>query len=118
MNLYNWINLNNCDTDLSHHLTQKFVVVFSYLFLESSVGLRSVSEIRVRNPSPSPNPEKNPFSNPVKKNSNPSPIRKPGEKKTHVPRHWCLKRKSNWKNRYIEILPKDSKNDHKCTQTL
>ena len=36
----------------------------------------------------------------------------------HVPRHWCLKRKSNRTNRNIEILPKDSKNDHKCTQTL
>ena len=35
-----------------------------------------------------------------------------------VPRYWCLKRKSNRTNRNIEILPKDSKNDHKCTQTL
>ena len=38
--------------------------------------------------------------------------------KLTVPRHPWLKRKSNRTNRNIEILPKDSKNDHKCTQTL
>ena len=37
--------------------------------MKSSVGLRSVSKIRVRNPSPSPNPGKSPFSNPVWKKS-------------------------------------------------
>ena len=41
-----------------------------------------------------------------------------GAEKNVVPRHWCLKRKSNRTNRNIEILPKDSKDDHKCTQTL
>ena len=35
-----------------------------------------------------------------------------------VPRHCYLKSKTNWRKRNFEILSKDSKNDHGCTQTL